>query len=438
MDKKTIKKLIGKFDKKQLQELVTYIVSKSEQAREALLDYCQKNDTNTETDNHTLLIENKIQQCWQKVAPIIAEFDMYGGGPESDEDKVYATLRNMEELLEDAEISWTIRKEILDQMLNFVKLDNSGFADPLMDVAFVMCKNKQENIYLADFLIENASHYYQGIASEIYLENGEDQKFIESKNISLKYGSDYLELAHYYKKYNDEKKALKIVLEGLDKADGRLDEIYEYLFQYYKKNKDEAALEKLYAGAEKRIMNQDTITELMYNYYLEKGDYEKKKNVLLKWISCCDIKQLNELYQKCIQELLDEDFQKNETKILSIIKKRHLPAYFDILINKGETKEVMEYITQSQPGLDHQHYFSKQLSNEYPREIVEMYWKETAFYVSLGKEHNYSHAVSLLKEICQIMKKNNWTEEWNIRYKAFLEEHKRKKLLLRLLENFKA
>lgn len=37
MDKKTIKKLIGKFDKKQLQELVTYIVSKSEQAREALL-----------------------------------------------------------------------------------------------------------------------------------------------------------------------------------------------------------------------------------------------------------------------------------------------------------------------------------------------------------------------------------------------------------------
>ena len=102
----------------------------------------------------------------------------------------------------------------------------------------------------------------------------------------------------------------------------------------------------------------------------------------------------------------------------------------------------MDYILYSGQyggyGLDQGHYFTKRLSGQYPREIVELYWKETASYVNMGKEANYARAVSVLKEIRQIMKSNKWTDEWKTRYQAFLEEHRRKKLLLRLLEGFKA
>lgn len=441
MDKKTINRLIGKFDKKQLQELIGYIVSVNETAKEALLDYCEEKEADIETDNHALIIESKIRQYWKNAAEIIEEFDMYGGGPESDEDDAYGMLENMMKLLESNEVSWIIRKEILDQMLDFVASDNSGFTDYLMDIAVIMCTNKQENIYLADFLIKNANSYYQRLAAEIYLESGENQKFIESKKATLHYGSDYLELAAYYKKNGDKEMALKIVLEGLDKADGRLDEIYAYLFRYYEKDKNEAALEKLYAKSEKRNRNQDTITELMYQYYQKKGDYGKQKEALLKLLSCCDDRRLHKLYQKCRQELSDEDFRKEESVILNTIKKRNLSAYFDILMDKGETKEVIEYITQHQQysgwGLDQGHYFSKRLSDEYPREVVDMYWKENAFYVSLGKEKNYAHAVGVLREIRTIMKRNKWTDEWNVRYKAFLDEHRRKKLLLKVLDGFK-
>lgn len=177
---------------------------------------------------------------------------MYGGGPESDEDDAYAALEDIAKLMEDNEVSWSVRKEILDQMLDFVQSDNSGFTDYLMDIAVIMCKNKQENLYLADFLTEKANSYYRGVAARIYLENGEDQKFIENKKANLQYGSDYLELAAYYEKHHDSEKALKIVLEGLNRTDGRLDEIYEYLFRYYEKNEDETALEKLYAESGKR------------------------------------------------------------------------------------------------------------------------------------------------------------------------------------------
>lgn len=61
---------------------------------------------------------------------------MYGGGPESDEDEVCDMLEKMTVLLEDNEISWIVRKEILDEMLGFVAIDNSGFGDYLMDIAF--------------------------------------------------------------------------------------------------------------------------------------------------------------------------------------------------------------------------------------------------------------------------------------------------------------
>ena len=441
MDKKIINRLIGDYDKKQLRELIAYIVSANELSEDLLLDYCQRKESDVKTDNHTLIIENKIKQYWKSAARIIEEFDMYGGGPESDEDDAYGMLENMMKLLEDNEVSWIVRKEILDGMLGFVASDNSGFTDYLTDIAVIMCTNRQEKIYLADFLIENANSYYRGLAAKLYLENGEEQKFVESKKANLQYGSDYLELAAYYKKHDEEETALKTVLEGLDKADGRLDEIYEYLFRYYEENKNEAALERLYEKSEKRNRDQDTIVELMNQYYQKKGDYAKQKETLLKLLSCCDSRKLHKLYQKCRQELSDVDFREEESAILSMIKKRNLSIYFDILMDKGETREIIEYITQHQQyrgwGLDQGHYFSKRLSGEYPREVVDMYWKEVTFYVSLGKEKNYGHAVKVLKEIRTIMKRNKWMDEWNDRYKIFLEEHRRKKLLLRALESIK-
>lgn len=111
--------------------------------------------------------------------------------------------------------------------------------------------------------------------------------------------------------------------------------------------------------------------------------------------------------------------------------------YFDILIEKGQTEKVMKYVIQHQQyrgwGIDAGHYFTKQLVVQYPREVVELYWKEVAFYVGMGKEKNYRYAVNILKDIQKIMKNNKWSDEWNMRYKEFLEEHKRKKLLLKEL-----
>ena len=79
---------------------------------------------------------------------------------------------------------------------------------------------------------------------------------------------------------------------------------------------------------------------------------------------------------------------------------------------------------------------SKALAAKYPQDIIDLYWKEVKYYINLGKEKNYLHAVIVLREIRQIMKKNRWTEDWNNYYAKFLEENHRKKLLIKELEKF--
>ena len=224
MDKKTLNQLIGKYDKRELLELISYIVCRSDASQQALLDYCQKKEKNKKTDNQEFIIEKQMKRHWEKAAKIIEMFDMYGGGPESDEEDAYDELEALEKLVNDNNISWIARKSILDELLAFVSSDNSGFTDYLVDIALTMCVQKNEKLYLADYLVQYANSYYRNLGTRIYLENGENEKFLENKKANLQYGSDYLELAEYYKKNGNEQQALEIVTEGLKKADGRLDE----------------------------------------------------------------------------------------------------------------------------------------------------------------------------------------------------------------------
>lgn len=452
MDQKTIMQLIQDYEKDQLKDLAVCVTANNMAAQQALLEYCRQHSrkdasgTSGQPDSGQLILELQLKQHWQKARRIIAQFDQYGGGPDAEEATAYDELRVMQDLqketAEDSDrASWRVRKEILDEMLKFIASDNSGFTDELVDTALVLCSEKEEMFYVADFLAKRGNSYYRGVAARMYLQAGEDEKYLECKKANLMFGSDYLELASYYEKHGEKERAVEIVQEALKKADGRMDEIYQYLFRYYRKKQDGKALEKLYRDSVNNSRNQDTITELMYQYYKETGDYEKQKEALLRLLSCSDTRETHKLYQRCKREMTEEDFQKEEEHILELARKRSLAAYFDILLEKGETGEIIEYLMQNPQhgpwGLDAGHRLTKKLKDKYPGEVTELYWREAAYYVSQGKEKSYSQAAGVLKEIRNLMKKNNMAEEWSRRYGAFLEEHKRKRLLLKALEGIK-
>ena len=439
MDATTLKKLIGNLDKKELIKIIGIIANSSDVAEQKLLDYCHKYAVE---ENKNIIFEKQLKQHWKKSYSIIQMANMYGGCPDSDEEDAYDEMSIMEDLIEkNHDISWLVRKEVLDELLEQIAEDNSGFTDYMVDLTVKLCYSKEERLYLADFLSMNGSSYYKEFASRIYREIGENQKYLVSRKAQLNYGSDYLDLASYYKQNGNAELALQTVLEGLNKAEGRLDDIYGYLFKYYKKKNNETAICELYQTALKRKRDIDYIAELIYDYYKEKQDYVHQKEMLLNLIQYADSREIKKWYLRCKIELSEQDYIENEQGLLETLKKKKLSAYYDICIEKGKTEEILEYLKQhlnfwDWQRIDDKHRYSKALAAKYPQDIIDLYWKEVKYYINLGKEKNYRHAVSVLREIRQIMKKNRWTEDWNNYYAKFLEENHRKKLLIKELEKF--
>ena len=180
MDNKKIKKLIQNYDTAELQELILAIVSKNPSAQQALLKYCQKKGKTLKPEDYAPVIINHLENHWIRASEILDEFNEYGGGPEEEEEIACDELEKMTELLETEEIPWEPRKELLEEVLDFIRMDNSGFSDMLTDVVRSMCRTKEEKIYLAD-LLSQSKGYYGNWASEIYRACGEDKNTWRAK-----------------------------------------------------------------------------------------------------------------------------------------------------------------------------------------------------------------------------------------------------------------
>ncbi len=422
MDEKTLMQAIGKLEKDELLKIISLMADVSGSAKRALVNYCRVNVKVKDGQS----LEQQLWQHWKKAQPTVEMFNTCGGGSKSDEDDILEELSIMKDLLGKGESSWKVRKEIMDELLEEVASDNSGLTDVLVELAVRMCKTREEKIYLADFLADYGNPFYKNFASELYAENSKEDKKTETAEARPVSSSDYMELANKYKKQGNQELALKTVMEGLEKAEGRLFEIYGYLFTHFAMKKDEGALRDLYRKASGKEQDKDFITELMYGYYKEQGNYGKKKKMLYDLLACADSKKLVKWYHTCQKEFNPGDFASEESNVLKTIKDRNPAAYYDICIEKGNTAEVIKYLTGRRQftdgNADAGHRISKQLAPIHPREIVDAYWREAYFYAEKGGPENCSYAVSVLREINEIMEKNSWTDEWNERYNDFIRD----------------
>lgn len=432
MDKKTINLLIGKMNRKELLEVIDKMAMVSD-AEDILLNYCKNDQT---LNNKIIIYEKQLMNHWNVAYSIIDDANKYGGCSHDDEDLAYDEIYEMESLLKEHEISWEIRKEILDEMLEQIIYDNSSFNDILYDIVYdEICQKDNEYLYLADLLLKHNGKYYKKMAASIYLQRGNDKKFLEIQKENLEYASDYIKLAKYYQRKKEVDKALKIAWDGLAKCDSRLDEIYKFLFEYYVKKDNEKMLWEIYNKGKKKRFSLDFITELMYDYFKMQNDISNQKKMLLNLINISNRNDIGKWYKKCKNELNASEWEKEKDQILATIKNKNIELYLDICFENENTKEVLEYILKttnhrSFSNIDSGHRYSKKLSKIYPNEILEMYWKEVRLFVNMGKRKNYSHAVNVLKEIRTIMIKNNQKDKWEKMFDELKENHSRKRLFM--------
>ena len=435
MDNQTLEQLVGEMDKKKLISLIGYILQTCSAAEQALLVYCQKEKTSANPD----LVQSKLLLTrWKNALVIIDDANTYGGCSDQEEEDASCELEEISKLVQENDISWEYRIIVLDEMLVQIARDNSGFTDVLVDTAELLCRTTPEKEYFAENLAKNGNSYYKKYAASIYRELGDIEKSLIIRKANLEYDSDYLDLARYYDDQGDNKTALKIVMDGLDHCTGRLGGIYKYLFERYQENQNEKALWELYEKAIKNQRDIACIAELMYEHCKQKGDYQGRKSMLLRLLESCYENSVKKWYEQCQKDFIPDDWHREEATLLRVVKKKSITTYLDICLEKGNGKEVLEYIINAPGGyvlfpINAGHRYSKLLVQDYPNEILQFYWREVHSLISMSKDKYYVIAASTLKEIKAIMMNNKLAEEWEKQFNDLKDIHRRRKNFLKVI-----
>ena len=438
MDKKTIEELLKDASQKDLISLIVKMTACSRKAENVLISWGRKNPK----AKKELVYETELKSLWDEAQEIISEFNEYGGGPRDEEETAGDNLWRMSEIVKEHQISWEVRKAILDEMLYEFEMGNSGFDDLLVDIAGDFCQTKDEVRYLAEELSGGSSGFYRSYAARLYQDIGDEDLFLQTRLNNLTYGSDYIEVAEYFARKGDHEKELEYVWKGLKESSGRLDDLINYVAPIYRKQKNETELRRLYDFVieTKWDLNIAAIASHLYEYAKEKGDYDSKKKMLRLLLSACDRSNLKKWFDICQKELSEEDWKKEYPKIMKVIYQKDRKFYLDICMETGREAEVLEYLQTERSqydfwDLDYDQYFSKRLFAKYPEEVLALYWRDVHTLLQVSKNKNYGMARNLLQVIKPRMKQIGKTEEWNRQFAELKETHKRKKNFMAIIQN---
>lgn len=436
MNKKTVEEMLKGAAKKDYIEIISKMSNHSKSAEQVIVDWCKKNNA----EYKTKAVEIELRNLWKRAYAIIDQFNAYGGGPRREEKEACDNLWKMDELVKEHDIPWDTRVEILDEMLEQFRIGNSGFDDLLIDVASTFCKSKEEQRYLADQLSTGSRGYYADYAARIYESIGDEEQFLKTKLNNLQYGSDYIDAAEYFAEKGDREQEMYYIWQGLEKCNGRLDELIDYAAPIYIKERNDVQLRKIYELALKTKwdLNIAAIAKHLFDYCkIIKNDTEKKK-ILMLILDTCTKDELRDWYSVCKDELSSEEWDKQYAEILEKVKKKDVKFYLDICMETGEEEIVLNYL-QSQNhsydywDVDYEQYFSKRLSIKYPDEILDLYWQKVNQYLGYSNNKNYQSAAAMLGEIKSLMKKIKREKEWEKQFAELIEKHRRKKNFMALL-----
>jgi len=170
-----------------------------------------------------------VMALWWELYPDLEELDSYGGGDYATEDHVAGLMHDIQRKLAGKQIEEKVRRQLLDEVLPFIKSCNAGLDDPLYDLAYATCYINEDWRRLAQALEAMNRDWPTDHARRIYRKLGDREKYLELRRKKLVYGCDYHELAMFLWNEGNRKDALTVAAEGMRKGQGRMDELRKFL-----------------------------------------------------------------------------------------------------------------------------------------------------------------------------------------------------------------
>ena len=178
---------------------------------------------------------------WMELEADLSELDEYGGGNHRTVDHVGMLLYELAQEVQKGKAPRDYRRQILDEVLPYIKSGNAGMDDALYDVAYATCRDKEDWRHLAACLEAIGHEWPQDHARRIYRRIGDYEDYLRLRTLKMKYGADFNDLATFYWERGEKKKALEVAEKGLKKGEGRMDELRSFLAKRARESGDRQA-----------------------------------------------------------------------------------------------------------------------------------------------------------------------------------------------------
>ena len=380
------------FTKEQLISTIKKAVDKDKSFKQELVDLIDKNESpnhsklwgirrltelkKTIVASYGVLTQNRnkadfenennyseYSSLWGEAEEIISKFNEYGGGDEDDEEIVYDNLNKIVEIFQQEKLDEKTKIEFINNCFECYFWGNSGFDDLLRDGAFDVCNSEENWLLVIEKLRKSNSSYDQERIMDIYKDKlNDDDSYLKFRMGKLYYGMDYLDLVDYYIKKKNIEKAVKIAKEGIEKGEGRIIDLIEFLLKFYIKNKDYENSLKYYIQS----FNEDPSFEeyKKIKQFCKKEDFKKVSKKLYELINDGRSREV-----KAEIDFYNEDYQ----LVFNYVKERELDFFYDGTLKNWAQKlephfpeEILSiYLNKVMRILEHK------LSKEYP--IAEYY-----------------------------------------------------------------
>ena len=395
-------------DVENLYSLVQDLIRKNPEVHRLVLEWFkEKTEASNVAEEVATLNDELLMEYWEKAENIISEFNEYGGGPEDGEEDAYHWLNEISELIEAGNISSDAKLEFLDGAFVEYDIGNSGFEDALMDIFFGMCETKEEWEYLVVKLAKRPSDWRKKLIMRIqknYLYN--ETAYLEMRMENLHYGMDYWDLVVFYVNKRNLQKALETAEQGILKGEGRLTELFQFLFEHFAEERDTANIERIVRVALSRKSEEKNMLDRLFEYYKTEENYEKAKEALLKAYEIMRYGDYYAEYKKMKAFMRDADWKQVEPEIFKDVQEKDICDYLRIRLDKNMQETVLHTILKPPENQwivkNEFDEFAAKLEEDFPERIIEYYWQSAYRNISGGNRNTYRIAAGYLAKVKRI------------------------------------
>ena len=272
-----------------------------------------------------------VKVYWAIVDRTLKELNDYGMSDESLETLAIDTMELLAKSLNRGEQSYQERQTIIIGLMNYYIHGNCGIVDAIYETVELMCVEESDYRIvirkLEDDLPRNSfQSYYKSMIANLYAQIGDTDSQLAVLERGLEDGTDYWLLASYWLERDEKEKTLKVVKEGLDKADAGKTELYEYMQNHLQTQGDidgifqllKRKIEDLYLGGRRNVEN-DSIYQYLLAHYNAACDYQGQVNLLKLRFSHGEASL--SLYKAAESILTPMDLPKFQKQIIQRLKK---------------------------------------------------------------------------------------------------------------------